>query len=263
MVFNLMMLCMCKFKKGLTGFLILTLSLMIWAKTASAQTADDIIQKHLAASGGRAAFAKLKSRSSVGTLTLATPAGNITGSIETWNQAPHKARTLTKLDLTVLGLGQAVVDQRFDGESGYVLDSIQGNHDITGTQLDSMKNGSFPSPFLNYKEMGASIELSGKEKVGERDAYLLISKPKAGTAVRAYIDAESYLPIRTIVKVPVPQLGTDLDQVIEFSDFRDVDGIKIPFQIKQSSPLQTINISLTKVEHNKEIDPAMFSKPKD
>jgi hypothetical protein len=110
--------------------------------------------------------------------------------------------------------------------------------------------------------MGATIELGGTDKVGDRDVYLLISKPKAGTAVRTYIDAESYLAVRTIVKVPVPQLGTDLDQVIEFSHFRDVDGIKIPFQIKQSSALQTITISLTKVEHNKEIDPAMFSKPK-
>ena len=239
------------------GFIVL----LLVAQIASAQTADDIIEKHLAASGGRAAFTKLKSRYSVGTVTLTTPGGNITGSIETWNQAPNKARSLTKLDLTALGLGQTVIDQRFDGEAGYVLDTIQGNHDITGTQLDSMKNGSFPNIFLNYKEVGATIELSGKEKVGDHDAYLLISKPKAGTAVRTYIDAESYLPIRTIVKVPVPQLGTDLDQVIEFSDFRDVDGIKIPFHINQSSPLQTINISLTKVEHNKDIDQTMFSKP--
>jgi outer membrane lipoprotein-sorting protein len=249
--------------KRLSTIVLATLSLVSWVKTACAQTADEIIEKHLAASGGRAAFAKLKSRSSVGTVTLATPAGNITGTIETWNQAPNKARTLTKLDLTLLGLGQAVVDQRFDGESGYVLDSIQGNHEITGTQLDSMKNGSFPSPFLNYKEMGATIDLGGQEKVGERNAYLLISKPKAGTAVRTYIDAESYLPVRTIVKVPVPQLGTDLDQVVDFSDFRDVDGIKLPFQVKQSSALQTITINLTKVEHNKDIDPAIFSKPKD
>jgi hypothetical protein len=253
---------MYKFTKGFTVLLLLALSSVIWAKTASAQTADDIIEKHLAASGGRSAFAKLKSRYSIGTVTLTTPSGNITGSIETWNQAPNKARSLTKLDLTPLGLGQTVIDQRFDGESGYVLDTIQGNHDITGTQLESMKNGSFPNIFLNYKEMGATIELSGKEKVGDHDAYLLISKPKAGTAVRTFIDAESFLPVRTVVKVPVPQLGTDLDQVIEFSDFRDVDGIKIPFQINQSSPLQTVSISLTKVEHNKEIDPAMFSKPK-
>src|SRR5262249_20589442 len=163
-------------------------------------TVDEIIEKNLAATGGRAAYAKLKSRSSVGTVTLTTPAGNITGTIEAWNQTPNKARSLTKLDLTLLGLGQAVVDQRFEGQFGYVLDSIQGNQEITGTQLDNMKNGSFPNPFLNYKEMGATIDLGGKEKVGERDAYLLISKPKAGTASRIYIDAESYLPVKTTVK---------------------------------------------------------------
>src|SRR6267154_739013 len=68
-------------------------------------------------------------------------------------QAPNKSRTLIKLDLSAFGAGQMVFDQRFDGTSGYVLDSLQGNRDMTGDQLEAMRNSSFPSPYLNYKEL--------------------------------------------------------------------------------------------------------------
>src|SRR5437867_7595345 len=139
-------------------------------QTASAQTADDVVEKYLTAIGGRAALGKLKSRSMIGTITLSTPAGDVSGPVEILNQEPNKSRTLIRVDLSSLGAGPMVFDQRFDGTSGYVLDSLQGNRDITGNQLENMKNAFFPNPILNYKETSATVELGAKEKVGEGDA---------------------------------------------------------------------------------------------
>jgi hypothetical protein len=234
--------------------------LLGWGRITSAQTADDVIEKYLTAIGGREALGKLTSRSAVGTITLSTPAGNITGPIEILNQRPNKSRTLINVDLSALGAGPMTLDQRFDGTSAYALDTLQGNRDITGNQLENMKNGMFPTPFLNYKEQGATVELGGKEKVGERDAYLLIFRPKSGSVARQYIDAESYLPVKLVVKVDVPQIG-ELEQVTELSDFRAVDGVKIPFSVKATSSVQSFTIALTKVEHNTKIDETLFSKP--
>jgi outer membrane lipoprotein-sorting protein len=228
---------------------------------AVAQTADEIIEKHLAALGGRAALNNLKSRSMKGTITVSTPGGDLTGPIEVLNEAPNKTRTFIQLDLTSVGLGKVIQDQRFDGTSGYVIDSLQGNRDITGDQLEVMKNAQFPNPLLNYKEMGATVELAGKEKVGDRDAYVLIGKPKTGPAVRHYIDAETYLPVKTVMKVMVPQLGTELEQTSETSDFKDVDAVKVPFRIRTTSSIQTVLVTVTQVEHNKQIDRSLFSKP--
>ncbi len=228
--------------------------------TASAQTADEIVDKSLTAIGGRAALGKLTSRSTTGTMTLSTPAGDVSGPIEVLNQQPNKSRTLIKMDLSSLGAGPMVVDQRFNGTSGYVLDSLQGNRDITGNQLENMKNGAFPTPFLSYKERGATVELGGKEKVGEREAYVLIVKPKTGSVARHFIDAESYLPIKVVVKIDIPQVG-EVEQSLEFSDYREVDGIKMPFTLKATSSVQSFIIAITKVEHNIKIDDALFSKP--
>jgi len=245
-----------------TRRLIIAVLVLAWAPLASAQTVDDVIEKHLTAIGGRAALAKIKSRSMTGTIALATPVGELSGPVQVMNVAPNKARTLIKLDLSAVGAGEMTVDQRFDGTVGFVADSMQGNRDITGNQLENMKNSTFPSPFLDYKDRGVTIELGGKEKIGGKDAYLLTVKPKTGSVVRQWVDAETYLPLRVAIKVEVPQMG-EVEQTTEFSDFRDVDGVKVPFTLKSSSAAQSFTITLTKVEHNTKIDETLFVKPGD
>jgi outer membrane lipoprotein-sorting protein len=228
---------------------------------ALAQTADEIIEKHIAASGGRAAYAKITSRVGTGAISVTTPVGDVSGTIEVYSKKPNKTRTLIKLDLTAVGAGQMTSDQRFDGTTGYVMDTLQGNRAIEGSQLDAMKNGSFPSPLLTYKEMGTTIALGEKQKVGAKDAYVLTMAPKAGPPTRLFIDAESFMLVRTAVTLNVPQLGGDIEQVVDFSDFRDVDGIKIPFVTKSSNPAQTVTATISSVKHNVDIEDASFSKP--
>jgi outer membrane lipoprotein-sorting protein len=240
--------------------LLLVLFILGGAPAASAQTADEIVEKSLAAAGGREALGKLTSRSTSGTMTVSTPAGDISGTIEVLNQAPNKSRTLITLDLSSLGAGSVVIENRFDGTTGYAMDSMRGNRDITGTQLANLRNAYFPSPLLNYKERGTRIELAGKDKVGDRDAYTLIVTPKDGPVVRMSIDAESYLPDRSVVTVDLPEVGS-VEQTIDFADYRDIDGVKVPFSLKGSSAVQTFFILVKKVEHNVKIDPALFVKP--
>lgn len=229
--------------------------------TVSAQTADEIVEKSIAALGGRPAHAKVKSRSTTGTIVLTTPGGDIDGSIEMLNAAPNKSRMVLKADLTALGAGPFVLDQRFDGSVAYALDSLQGNREITGNQLENLKNGSFPHPFLTYKDLGTTVQLKGKEKVGDREAFLLVFDPTTGSEIRQYIDAENFLPIRMSMTVNVPQIGQDVEQVTEFLDYKEVDGIKLPFRLKSSSAVQNFTITVSKVEHNVKVDDTLFVKP--
>ena len=234
--------------------------ILSWAGLASAQTADEVIEKAIAALGGRAAMEKIKTGIMTGTISLQTPAGDIPGTIEIYNAVPNKVRTVIKADLSSVGAGQLLIDQRFDGTSGYVMDSLQGNRDITGSQLDSMRSNSFPHPFLNYKAMGTSVTLGAKEKVGERDAFVLTFEPSSGTPTRQYIDAETFMPLRSMVRVEVPQMG-EVEQTYEPSDFRAVDGVKIPHRLNVSSSIQGFAITFTKIENNAVVDQKLFSKP--
>jgi len=240
---------------------IAAVALTLWAVPSFAQTADEIIEKHLAATGGRAVLSKVTSRVSSGTITLTTPVGDLKGTIELSQKKPNKTRTLIKIDATALGGGQIVSDQRFDGTSGYVIDSFQGNRDITGDQLEAMKSGSFPTPFLNYKETGMTAVLGNREKVDTHDAYVVQLTPKAGPGVKAFFDTESSMLVRTIITINVPQLGGPIDQVVDYSDFRDVDGVKIPYMTKSANPVQTVVATITDVKQNTEIDESLFAKP--
>lgn len=232
------------------------------SQIAVAQTAEDIVDKYLKAIGGPAALSKLQSRHVVGTLSMTLPNGMaVSGTAEVFSQAPNKQRSTTTLDLSAVGMGKMTIDQRFDGESAFAMDPMQGNREITGNLLENMKNATFPTPFLNYKERGATIEYVRKDPVGNGEAYIVLLKPKAGSVVECFFDTQSYLLIKTVTTVNVPQLGRDIDQVTELFDYRDQDGTKVPFQMKNTSSIQSFTIDVTKVEHNIPIDPAMFSKP--
>jgi outer membrane lipoprotein-sorting protein len=196
-----------------------------------------------------------------GKMTVSTNGAELPGTIEVLSQAPNKARSLVSMDLTAVGAGSMTIDQRFDGTTGFVMNSMSGDTEVTGGMLDNMKNNVFPSPLLTYKDRGIKVALDGnKDKVGDRDAYVLTFTPPSGPASRLWIDAASYLPIKTSVTIDSPETGP-LEQIVEFSDFRDVDGIKVPFQRKNSNAMQTFTITFTKVEQNVKIDPALFSKP--
>ena len=247
-----------------TGFLLA--ACVVTAAAASAQTTptppsvDEVVEKSLSAIGGRAALAKITSRSISGKMSVATDNGDISGTIEGVNQAPNKMRRLITLDLSALGAGMATIEQRFDGTTGVVMDSMRGDSTLSGSQLDNLKNGIFPSPLLGYKERGTKIVLGGKEKIGDRDVYALSVQPATGPVTRLFVDAQSYLPARAVVTLELPELGS-VEQTSDFSDYRDVDGVKVPHGIKISSPAQTITITVTKVEHNLKIDPSTFTKP--
>jgi len=224
----------------------------------AAQNVDEIIEKHLAAMGGRAALEKITSRKATGTVAITTPAGDLPGTVELLHKAPNKTRAYVKLDLTAMGMAEPmIIDQRFDGVRGIATNSLQGDNEFSGKQLENMKNNTFPSPLLSYKTAGVKVELSAKETVNGRSAIVLLLTPKAGSPARLFIDAETYMLLRTVTTMESPETG-EFEQIGDVSDYRTVDGIKIPFKIVNSSAIQTITIKLDKVEHNVAIDDAMF-----
>ena len=234
---------------------------VLCATQVQAQTADEVIEKHVAALGGREALGKLESRVATGTVSVSIQGIDVVGPIESYVKAPNKTRTYFRLDLTQFGAAEMAVDQRCDGKTAFVSDSLRGDREITGGQLQAMLNATFPTPLLKYKDAGAKVELVGKEKIGTRDVYVLRYTPKAGSATLQSIDAETYLLVRTATKVDVPEAGGALEQTHDLSDYREVDGVKVAFTVRIVNPLQSLTITMAKVEHNKPIDEAMFSRP--
>ena len=230
------------------------------ATVAAAQTVDEIVEKHLAATGGRDALGKLTTRKATGMITITMPNGDLSGPVELYSKAPNKTRAVMSLDLSALGVAEKMtLDQKFDGTAGWALNSLQGDNEITGNQLDNMKNSVFPSQLLNYKETGLKVELLPRETLAGKSVIVLLVTPKVGSVARVFMDAESFLVVRTTAKVNVPQAGGDMEQTADLSDYRAIDGVKVPLMTVNSTPIQTVTIKLDTVAHNVIIDNAMFS----
>jgi hypothetical protein len=75
-----------------------------------------------------------------------------------------------------------------------------------------------------------------------------------------FLDAETYLLIHLVTTINSTQLGGDVEQTTDLSDYRSVDGVKVPFRVVTANSVQTVNIALDKVEHNAAVDDTMFVK---
>lgn len=231
----------------------------IAARTASAQTPDEVAEKVLAALGGKDALSKLTSRRATGTITLATPQGELQGTIEITAKAPNMSRTLIELDLSPMGQAEKLrIDQKFDGvNASYV--TTQGEVQPTDNQIQNAKNAIFPTPLLNYKANGITLEVLPKETVSGKSYIVLKATPKAGSTSKIYIDPDTYLPARTLATINMAQAG-EVEQTVELFDYRVVDGIKVPFRTVNSNAQQAAEFKFTKVEHNVALADALFRK---
>lgn len=247
------------------ALLVLVLSVAMTPSFAPAatQTADEVIDKHIAAMGGRDALMKLTTRKATGTMTVSTPNGNISGPFEVYSKAPNKTRLYVVLDLSPMGMNDKLtLDQKFDGTIGWALNTLQGDKQITGNQLENMKNQIFPNSLLNYKAAGVAVELLPNETVGGKSLIVLKLTPKTGSVTKLYLDPATYLAVRTSASVNAPDMGGMIDQVSEASDYRVVDGVKVPFKTTNSATgavSQSATLVYDKVEHNVTIDDAIFS----
>ena len=245
----------------MTRFLVATTALLtLGTSPALAQTADEIVEKHLTAMGGREALGRVRTRVSTGTVRVETAIGPISGTVEAFAKAPNKSRSLVTLDLSSLGAGTFINDQRFDGTTGYIIDTLNGNRDITGSQLQAMRNNGFPTVWLDYRARGLTIMLAGQETLAGRAAHVLEVTPQVGPRARAWVDTETLMLVKTSVPLDSTPAGP-VEQITEFGDFRTVDGVKVPFSVKSISSGQTVTAVLTDVKHNVEVDDAGFVKP--
>lgn len=215
-------------------------------------TAEEIIEKSLEASGGRAAMEKLTSTVAKGSLEMG--ATGMKATMEFYAKAPNKRLIVTSIE----GFGE--IRQGFDGKIGWSQDPQRGIVEVTGEQLANLQRESTFNAALKWKELYPKVEMTGKEKVGERDTYVLKLTPTTGKPVTQYIDAQNYQLARQISTQDTPQGPMEI--TVDFSDFRDIgDGIKAPFQLKQVLPMGEITVKMTEMKNNVAIEDTRFAKP--
>src|SRR5262249_38673834 len=119
----------------------------------------------------------------------------------------------------------------------------------------------FDGPLMDYKAKGHTVELVGKEPVEGADAFKFKVTKKNGNIDYIYLDAETYLLVKTEGKVH--RRGTEIEGETTFSDYKDVNGYMMPFSLEQGAkglPMRQ-KMTFTKIEVNVPLDDARFAMP--
>ena len=223
--------------------------------SASAQTADDLIQKYVAARGGAVRLA------AVNTIRIVRTYGTFGGNIPV--TITKKRSGLYRTDQALAG--RPTVARGLDATGAW--ESVNGkvtrrpaDQELELRELD----GDFDGFLVDYKAKGHAVEYVGREKAGGIDTFKLKVTLKSGAIRYVYLDSTTYLERKQEGTMTLPDGKVPV--ILTFGDWRDVDGVKFPFAIDEervSFPPQTFAIYTDRIELNPTVDAALFTMPQE
>ncbi len=260
-------------------FVFVTLAVAIQAKPIEDKlTAQEIISKHLAAIGGKENLAKVK--------TLVA-----TGKVKR-ESLPETAMLMVSEapDRLSIAYGFQEVTWRliYDKGKGSIRPTITGEYSVMeGKFREMLASGFFYNGATIFNTLlteptgEAKIEAKGMKKINGRQNYVVeYKRDKKSSAYKLFFDAETFMWVRTEfgrVTIPIqarPGAGVEansesqptVDFYIETSDFKEVDGLKLPHKITHTATFPilrqqkegTLTITINDYKQNVPIDPKMF-----
>jgi photosynthetic reaction center cytochrome c subunit len=205
---------------------------------------DEIVNKYTRAIGGEAAIEKLK------TILWRGRQGDGV-DIEVYQAAPNKRLVITKHP------GGAVYEG-FDGATAWTK-SNRGLETREGKDLIRQRQAADFFWFLKLKESYPAMRVLGKENVDGRDTVVVGATSKYDSRERLYFDSQTGLLLRRYV-VSRTAFGS-LPEVTDFSDYREVSGVRLPFTINYSLPPFYATWKLGEARANVSIDDSKFRPP--
>ena len=217
-------------------------------------TADQVLDKYIQALGGAQRLAGLTSVVATGN---ALGYGDLGGNADftMFAKSPNQRATLIKDTQRPASIWA------FDGRTGWIKTprGLLGEYELIGSELDGARleaqlsfPGQIKQALTNWR--GAAIR-----SIGDRDFVVVQGSGPRGFLATLYFDPASGLLSRMVRYGPSP-IGRMPTQ-IDYSDYRDVGGIKFPFEYKFMWLDGRYTAKLNKIETNVAIDATKFGRP--
>lgn len=216
---------------------------------AAAPSLDDVVKVWTSALGGREQLGKVHSIYSKATVEM----GGLSGVDEEWVTVEGNHRS--RFDLGDVYRNLTV----FDGQrnQGWVLDQNGKVRELDEAEIKDEMTSSYLNSFsfLFPDRRPGTVALSG----GDETQSILKLSPEGGREVTIYIDNKSGLPLRQ------EQPQQDRTVTLTFSNWKVVDGINFPYQIRQSTgdPKYDVLIQLQEIKINPPAEAALFARPEE
>lgn len=235
--------------RRMIGLILLALfPCMVWA---SAPTAQSILAQVKVASGGDA-WNRVQSIKLEGTAN----AGGLHGPFEQLEDLNSGASVLK------YQLGPVKGASGFDGTTSWKQDpsgNVALQSSVAGKRTAASDAYLAARAYWFPQRRTATVRLLGARTVGGTSYQVLRASPKGGNAIDLWVDASTHLIARVVV------LTGGNDQTQLWTDYRTVDGVKIPFRVEvyDGSDVQHAQIAEVKqVAVNLDIPAGSFAPPK-
>jgi outer membrane lipoprotein-sorting protein len=210
-------------------------------------TAKDVIDNYIDAIGGKENFSNVEDRTTI-------MRGEIMGqnlSVVIKQKAPNKL----KQNIRSGEMKQTIL---YDGSKGVMIIGDEKT-ELDDKKLEKLKLEAAMNFLLDPEVYGVSLELKGIETVDSMLCYNIVLITEEGTNWIQFYEIDSGLKIKEVKEVETTQ-GSFLQETF-YSDYKEVNGLKFPYNIKQSFGMQTIEMNVSSVKLNEGLEDSIFEIP--
>ena len=203
-------------------------------------TAKSVLENYIKAIGGDKAVATVKTIAMTGSTTIPQAPSPLSFT----SKIDNKGKMMVELAMGAMSLMKQVVNEK----GAYAIQQGQ-RRDFTGKDLDAMKASAttFVETTLLKK---ADITLSGIETINGKDAYGI----KDGKTTYFY---DTTTGLKVAESKVLEQGGQSMTQTTNYGDYRDVKGVKVPFNIIQNVGFE-LDIKMSDIKINEGVTDADF-----
>jgi hypothetical protein len=217
---------------------------------AALPTGRQIVDRHVAAIGGAAAYKGLQSMHAVGSLSM--PAQQITGQLEIFAARPN--RQLLRMDIA--GVGKA--ETGYDGKYGWSIDPVSGATLMTGRQLAELVDSADFDSTLYLPSDIKELTTVGRETFDKRAAYRVKIVTVNDIERVEFFDVESGLQLGTEARRQTPLGVAPVTTFVR--DYKTFGGLQLPTTLVQTLLGIEQVMTITSYEFNT-VQDAMFALP--
>ncbi|GAB3558638.1 LolA-like protein [Spirosoma fluminis] len=220
-----------------------------------AQTASEVVGKHITALGGADKIAAIKTAEYEQTMSVM--------GMDMQAKTTLVVGKSSRSEISVMG---QQITSVVDGDKGWAINPMQGGNapqELPADQVKLQKNNTEPTGLqLAYVQMNkVPYELVGKEKRDGKDVYnIKVAKPEG--VYNYYLDAATYQLVasKTVMNVQ----GQSVEGTATYNDYKQVDGVNLPhtLEISGAGMPGTMTAKVTKLTLNSKVDPGIFAMPK-
>ena len=217
-------------------------------KSSDAPPAEQLLDKYVQAAGGEAAIDKVNSRVMKGTIDFS----GMSLPIDIYAKDPLK-----RISFTHMAEGDNLT--AFDGREGWLGMSGHPLREMHGSDLDGAAIDADLHLATHFKQMFRETRTEVTDKIGDHEAYVVVGQREGKPPIRLYFDKQTGLLVR-LVRFGETALGW-LPTEIDYADYRDVAGVKVPYRWTLARPSGRFTIQVNELKQNVPVDDGKFAKP--